>query len=51
MTATSTPTFAMLPDMRSVAAITAQDANENQACVDILSVGPVYAEQASDGPQ
>jgi hypothetical protein len=51
MTATSQPTLDTLPDMRNVAAIIAQDARENQAGVDVISVGPVYGEQADHGLQ
>jgi hypothetical protein len=39
MTATSQPTLDTLPDMHNVAAIIAQDARENQAGVDVISVG------------
>jgi hypothetical protein len=45
-TATSQPTLDTLPDMHNVAAIIAQDARENQAGVEVISVGPVYGEQA-----
>jgi hypothetical protein len=45
MTATSQPTLDTLPDMHNVAAILAQDARENQAGVDVISVGPVYGER------
>jgi hypothetical protein len=37
MTATSTPTLDMLPNMRNVAAVIAQDASENL----VVSVGPL----------
>jgi hypothetical protein len=46
MTATSQPTLDTLPDIHNVAAIIAQDARENQAGVDVISVGPVYGEPA-----
>jgi hypothetical protein len=39
MTATSTPTLDMLPNMRNVAAVIANDARENLAGVDVVSVG------------
>jgi hypothetical protein len=37
--------------MRNVAAIIAQDARENQAGVDVISVGPVYGEPVPGGAQ
>jgi hypothetical protein len=49
MTATSTPTFDMLPNMREVAAVIAKDASENLAGVDVVSVGPLLGEQVSGG--
>jgi len=51
MTATSQPTLDTLPDMHNVAAIIAQDARDNQAGVDVISVGPVYGEQVDHGLQ
>jgi hypothetical protein len=51
MTATSQPTLATLPDMHNVAAIIAQDARENEAGVDVISIGPVYGEMAPGGVQ
>jgi hypothetical protein len=44
MNATSTPTLDMLPDMRVVAAAIAEDARENLDGVDVVSVGPLFAE-------
>jgi hypothetical protein len=38
MTATSTPTLDMLPNMREVAAVIAKDADENLAGGDVVSV-------------
>jgi hypothetical protein len=51
MTATSTPTLEMLPNMRNVAAVIAQDARENLAGVDVISVGPLCGELAPGGVQ
>ena len=48
---TSTPTLDMLPNMRNVAAVIAQDASENLAGVDVVSVGPLFAELALGGMQ
>ena len=45
MTATSTPTLDMLPNMRNVAAVIANDARENLAGVEVISVGPLCVEQ------
>jgi hypothetical protein len=41
----------MLPNMRNVAAVLAKDASENLAGVDVISVGPLYAEQMPGGMQ
>jgi hypothetical protein len=43
-------TLDTLTDMRNVAAIIAQDARENQAGVDVISVGPVYGSGPRDAP-
>jgi hypothetical protein len=51
MTATSTRTLDMLPNMRDVAVVIAKDASENLAGVDVISVGPLYAELAPGGTQ
>jgi hypothetical protein len=51
MTATSTPTLDMLPNMRNVAAVIAKDASKNFAGVDVVSVGPLYGEQVPGGMQ
>jgi hypothetical protein len=51
MTATSQPTLDTLPSMRDVAAVIAKDARENLAGVDVISVGPLYSEQAPGGVQ
>ena len=51
MTATSTPTLEMLPNMRDVAATIAKDARESWAGVDVVSIGPVFAELGSGGMQ
>src|ERR1700746_2382786 len=40
-----------MPRRRDVAAVIAKDARENLAGVDVISVGPLYAEQASGGVQ
>jgi hypothetical protein len=45
MTATNKPTLDMLPSMRDVAAAIAEDAREHFAGVDVISVGPLLAEQ------
>ena len=37
--------------MRDVAAVIAKDARENLAGVDVISVGPLYSEQAPGGVQ
>jgi hypothetical protein len=51
MTATSTPTLDMLPNMRSVAAVIAKDARENLDGVDVISAGPLCGELAPGGMQ
>jgi hypothetical protein len=45
MTATSQPTLDTLPTMRDVAAVIAEDARENLAGVDVVSIDPLCAEQ------
>jgi hypothetical protein len=45
MTATSQPTFDMLPDMRSAAAKIADYAREELDGVDVVSVGSVFARE------
>ena len=49
MTATSTPTLDMLPNMRDVAARIAIYARENLDGVDVVSVGPVVGERMPGG--
>ena len=39
----------MLPNMRDVAAVIAKDACENLEGVDVVSVGPLFAELAPGG--
>jgi hypothetical protein len=46
MTATSTPT---LSNMRDVAALIADDARENLAGVDVISIGPLHAAEPAPG--
>jgi hypothetical protein len=41
----------MLPNMRNVAAVIARDASDNLAGVDVISVGPLYADQVPGGTQ
>jgi hypothetical protein len=49
MTATSTPTLDMLSNMRDVAALIADDARENLAGVDVISIGPLHAAEPAPG--
>jgi hypothetical protein len=51
MTATSQPTLDALPNIRNVALVLAADARENLDGVDVVSVGPLYAEQVPGGVQ
>jgi hypothetical protein len=39
----------MLPNMRDVAALIADDARENLAGVDVISIGPLYADEPAPG--